>query len=115
VLTDLVGQLTGREGRPVLVAVGRRPPHPSVVDPVSAIIPCPKRNDWRSALGLLRATHAGAGFGAIHDSGEPDELWRQLGRDMASTLDEFYAPGFADALGLTAGPVQLLSLPMISL
>ncbi len=98
----------------MLVTAGGRPPHPRILDPISGIIPCHERNDWRSALTRLRARHPGMGFGAIHDSGWPDELWRQLGLDVASTLDEFYAPGFADSLGLTGGPIQLLSLPMIS-
>lgn len=113
-LTDLSRQLTGREGRPVLVTAGGRPAHPRVLDPVSGIIPCRRRNDWRAALAELRGAHPGMGFGAIHDTRSPDELWAQLGLDVMTTSENLYVPAFAEALGLTAGPVQLLSLPLIS-
>ena len=114
VLTDLAPELTGQEDRPVLVTAGARPAHPPHRDPVSEIIPCRRRRDWRSALRLLQDQHPGIAFGAIHDDGWPDEIWRLLGRDATTTLDEFYAPNFAASLGLTAGSGPLLPLPIIT-
>ena len=112
VLTDLEQQLTGQEGRPVLVTAGARPAHPSHVDPASQIIPCPRRNDWRDPMSRMRARYAGVAFGAIHDTEWPDELWRVLSTD--TTLEDFSVPGFASALGLTTSSAELIPLPMFS-
>lgn len=54
-------------GRPVLITLGRRPAFPHRVDPVSQIIPCPMRRDWRGLLRSLAAVHPGIAFGAIRD------------------------------------------------
>ena len=107
VLTELNRWLTGHEGRPVIVTAGVRTAHPPTRDAASQIIPCIYRNDWRVAMDDLRDRHAGIAFGAIHDTGIPDELWRFLGNDVGTALDDFSAPDFALALGLTVGYAQL--------
>jgi hypothetical protein len=112
VLTELNSRLTGHEGRPVIVTAGVRTAHPPTVD-ASRIIPCIYRNDWRIPMENLRARHAGIAFGAIHDTGIPDELWRFLGNDIGVALEDFSASDFALALGLTAGYAQFLPLPLI--
>lgn len=113
VLTELNRWLTGHEGRPVIVTAGVRTAHPPTRDAASQIIPCIYRNDWRVAMDDLRDRHAGIAFGAIHDTGIPDELWRFLGNDVGTALDDFSAPDFALALGLTVGYAQFLPLPLI--
>ena len=111
VLAELDSRLTGSEGRPVIVTAGSRPAHPPTVD-ASRIIPCIYRNDWRYHIDRL-ARHAGSAYGAIHDNAFPDALWRFLGNDIGTPIDDFSAPEFALALGLTAGYVQFLPLPLI--
>jgi hypothetical protein len=112
VLTDLERQLTGQEGRPVLVTAGARPAHPSRVDPVSEIIPCRWRNDWRGPMDRMRARYPGIAFGAIHDTDWPDDLWRVLSTSTAP--EEFSAAGYAHALGLTESPGQVIPVPMFA-
>lgn len=111
VLAELDGRLTGGEGRPVIVTAGGRPAHPPTVD-ASQIIPCIYRHDWRHYIDRL-ARHAGIAYGTIHDNGFPDDLWRFLGNDIGRAIDDFSAPEFALALGLTAGYAQFLPLPLI--
>jgi hypothetical protein len=113
VLAELAGRLTGREGRPVLVTAGARPPHPPRTDPETRHIPCPEHNDGLAIRSWLQDKHSGMGFGAIRDLG-PDEnnLWQQLGSDV--TNGAFYAPDFATRLRLTGQPVQLLPLPLLA-
>jgi hypothetical protein len=112
-LTDLEGQLTGQEGRPVIVTAGARPPHPPRVDPGTGIIPCFRRNDWKIPLTQLQARFAGIKFGAIRETAPTDELWRQLGAS-AVAIDGLLVPSFAQSLGLTS-LVPLPSVPPIAL
>jgi hypothetical protein len=112
VLAELDGRLTGAEGRPVIVTAGGRPAHPPTVD-AAGLIPCIYRNDWRRYIDRL-ARHAGIAYGAIHDNGFPNDLWRFLGNDIGAAIDDFSAPEFALALGLTAGYAQFLPLPLIN-
>lgn len=112
VLTELDVRLTGAEGRPVIVTVGVRPAHPAVTS-ATGIIPCTRRNDWRGRVESLLRRHAGISFGAIHDTGWPDDVWRFLGNDAGVALADFTASEFALSLGLTAGYAQLLPLPLI--
>jgi hypothetical protein len=111
VLAELANRLTGREGRPVLVTAGARPPHPRHTDPETQYIPCPEHNDGLAIRSWLKGRHPGMGFGAIRDPGREDNLWEQLGSDV--TNGPFYAPDFAARLGLTGQPVQLLPLPLL--
>lgn len=113
VLTDLDKNLTGQEGRPVIVTVGARPPHPPRVDPVTRIIPCWRRNDWTVPMSRLRSRYTGITFGSIRDAGRADQLWQLLGTN-ATTVDDYFAPGFAQALGLTATSARPIALPMFA-
>jgi hypothetical protein len=110
-LAELADRLTGREGRPVLVTAGARPPHPRHTDPETGYIPCPEHTDGLSILSWLKTRHPGMGFGAIRDPGREDNLWEQLGSDVANGA--FHAPDFAVRLGLTGQPVRLLPLPLL--
>jgi hypothetical protein len=112
VLTDLERQLTGQEGRPVLVTAGARPAHPPRIDPASEIIPCRWRNDWRGPMARMRARYEGIAFGAIRDTDWPDELWRVLSAGTA--FEEFSARTFANTLGLTVDSGQSIPLPMFA-
>jgi hypothetical protein len=114
VLTTVAERLSGQEGRPVLVTIGSRPPFPPRVDPVSEIIPCPLRHDWRKALSQLRGI-PGLSFGAIRDDGpEPDhEIWGFLGSEALSLADAVDAPGFLADLGVVKSSVPLIPFPLI--
>lgn len=111
-LAELANRLTGREGRPVLVTAGWRPPHPPRIDPGTRYIPCPEHNDGLAIRSWLKGRHPGMGFGAIRDPGPKDDLWEQLGSYL--TNDTFYAPDFAARFRLTGQPVQLLPLPLLA-
>jgi len=111
VLAELASRLTGREGRPVLVTAGARPPHPPRTDPETSYIPCPEHNDGLAIRRWLEGRHAGMSFGAIRDPGREDSLWEQLGTDV--TNGAFYAPDFAARLRLTGQPVPHLPLPLL--
>ena len=99
VLTEIAERLTGQEGRPVLVTVGSRPPFPPRVDPLTEIIPCPNRNDWRRALYLLM-DHPGIAFGAISDRDPDGGVWTSLGTDAFAPVSAFDTRRFAAKLGL---------------
>lgn len=114
VLTDLDRNLTGEEGRPVIVTVGARPAHPPRVNPFTQIIPCPYRHDWTVPISRLRTGHAGIAFGAIRDIEWRDELWGMLGSDAEATLEDFSSQDFAAALGLTGRSTEVVPLPMFS-
>ena len=107
-------------GRPVMVTIGDKPPFPPRIDPVSGIIPCPRRLDWRAILSRLVAEHAGMAFGAVRgaeDDDDPrgnqaDEIWLRLGTDASATLATFDARRFAVDLGLLSATMQYLPLPL---
>jgi hypothetical protein len=104
VLTEVAGRLTGQEGRPVLVTVGSRPAFPPRVDPLTEIIPCPDRNDWRRALHQLM-DHPGIAFGAISDRDPDGGIWTSLGTDAFAPLSAFDARRFAARLGLLSANI----------
>jgi hypothetical protein len=97
-LAETAARVTGDEGRPVLVAIGSRPPFPSRVDPVTEILPCPYRNDWKRALVRLGEQN-GVSLGAITDNDSSD-AWRFLGRDAFAQPYDVDAVSFAAKLGL---------------
>jgi hypothetical protein len=107
-------------GRPVLVTIGGRPAFPNRIDPVTKIIPCPLRYDWRTIFLQLTEEHAGMAFGVIRDAGTDDDgpenpaddVWRHLGTDAAATLPEFDAHRFGVRLGLLSATMQYLPLPL---
>jgi hypothetical protein len=123
-LTEVARRLHGAEataaGRPVLVTIGDKPAFPSRVDPVTGIIPCPRRNDWRAAFVRLAEDHAGMAFGVIRDDGADDDLpdnpvadiWRHLGTDASATPVAFDDRRFAISLGLLRATTRYLPLPL---
>jgi hypothetical protein len=112
VLAEIAERLSGQEGRPVLVTVGTRPAFPCRVDPVSEILPCPHRNDWRVALRRLRE-YRGIAFGAICDPGPAEEIWTHLGRDAFAHLDIVDVHGFAACLDLLGSTVERVPFPLV--
>lgn len=113
-LRALDSDLTGEEGRPVIVTVGGRPPHPPGIDPGTEIIPCRYRVNWNIPLSSLQARFVGIAFGSIRDNLTSDPLWKQLGSDVEATMADFSPPDFASALRLTEGPAELIPLPMFA-
>ena len=124
-LAEVGRRLRGPEpagtGRPALVTIGVRPAHPHRVDPVSEILPCPRRHDWRIILPRLAQEHEGMAFGAIRDVVEEpndfqenplDEIWDHLGTDMKASTDAFDAHAFAVGLGLVPPVLQYLPFPL---
>jgi hypothetical protein len=112
VLTEVADRLTGDEGRPVLVTVGARTAFPPAVDPETEIIPCPRRRDWRQAVGRL-AQHQGFAFGAIHDHGPGSDVWAYLSNDAFAHIDAFNVQGFGADLGLVNPTGRHVPFPMI--
>lgn len=109
-LAEVATRLTDHDGRPVLVTVGSRPPHPPRVDLSTEIIPCPERKDWRWSLQHLR-TLRDITFGALHDEGTAGTIWNQLGRDAHQPLNVVEVPRFAAETGLY-GPLQYVPFPL---
>lgn len=106
-------------GRPVLVTVADKPAFPYRIDPRTQIIPCPRRNDWRSLLRGLADDHAGMSFGVIRDveddeqpENPADDIWRSLGADSSAGLHAFNAHRFAVDLGVLSTTVEYLPLPL---
>jgi hypothetical protein len=112
VLATVAERLSSQEGRPVLVTIGSRPPFPPRVDPVSEIIPCPLRRDWRKALWQLREI-PGLSFGAVRDDGADHEIWTSLGSEAFSQTEVVDWQGFLADLGMVKSSVPLLSFPLI--
>jgi hypothetical protein len=104
-------------GRPALVTIGDRPAFPHAIDPVSEIIPCPARRDWRRYLRELSEKHAGMAFGAVHGAGDlpghpADEVWQHLGTDISVGADAFNARDFAVRLGVVPPAAHYLPFPL---
>jgi len=117
----LRGPESAGTGRPALVTIGARPAHPHRIDPVSEILPCPRRQDWRVILPSLAQEHAGMAFGAVRDGAEDpddfrvsplDEIWDHLGTDVKASTDAFDAHAFAVGLGLVPPVLQYLPFPL---
>ena len=104
-------RLTAADGRPAIVTVGGRAPHPAGLDTRSQIIPCPFWSDGWSELGRLAAL-PGITFGAIRDPAGGGQLWDRLGQHAAATVDDAVdMDRFAAALGLRVAP-QTVPLPV---
>jgi hypothetical protein len=108
-------------GRPVLVMIGERPASPHRIDPVSRVLPCPLRNDWRADLRSLSEAYDGMAFGAIRDGGDEDDpliedpseaVWPILGTDAYARADVFNPREFAIDLGLRSPTLQYLPFPL---
>jgi hypothetical protein len=112
-LAKVAERLTAQHGRPVLVTVGSRPPFPHRMDPVSEILPCPGRRNWRHALQQI-GTRRDITFGAIHDHGPSDEeIWHRLGRDAIAHLNAVNIRRFAASLKLLNLVVQPVPFPIL--
>lgn len=109
-LAEVAARLDGRDGHPVLVTVGSRPPHPPRVDIRTEIIPCPQRRNWRSYLGKL-AELSGITFGALYDRGAEGTVWSTLGRDACEPLNVVEMPRFAADIRLS-GRLQYVPFPL---
>lgn len=110
-LATVASRLSDRDGRPVLVTVGARPPHPPRVDIRTEIIPCPDRTDWHGPLYRLRGVR-GITFGALCDQDACGEIWRELGQNALAALEVVDMDCFAVSLGLRE-PVQAVAFPLI--
>lgn len=111
-LRAVTSRLTSRDGDPVLVTVGSRPPHPSKVDMVTEIIPCRDKVRWQDELTRLRTSLPELRFGALSGKGAVGDIWRELGRDAYAEVDVVDMPAFAAQLGLRA-PAQVVPFPIM--
>lgn len=111
-LREVTARLTLRDGNPVLVTVGARPPHPPKVDLATEIIPCRGKVRWQDELTRLRTRLPELRFGAMFGRGAAGEIWRELGRDAHAEVDVVDMSTFAAQLGLS-GPVQAVPFPII--
>jgi hypothetical protein len=111
-LRTVTSRLTARDGDPVLVTVGSRPPHPSKVDLVTEIIPCREKVHWQHELTRLRTSLPELRFGALSGKGALGDVWRELGRDAYAEVDVVDMPTFAAQLGLR-GPAQVVPFPIM--
>ena len=110
-LETVARHLSDRDGRPVIVTAGGRPPHPPGMDIRTTIIPCPERVNWKWQVD--RIANFRPSFGALRDAGAHGEVWRTLGQDAMATVDDAVdMPDFAARLGLRAG-AQLVPFPFI--
>jgi hypothetical protein len=102
-----------RDGRPVVVTAGNRPPHPERVDLHTEIIPCPRRVSWQRTLGSLSEALPDLKFGALCNAGAVGNVWTSLGRDAIEEVDGVMdVPAFAARLGLRNSP-QTVPFPLI--
>ena len=107
------GKNPGRDGRPVLVTAGTRPPHPDRVDIHSEIIPCPKRVSWQRVLSNLCETLPDLKLGALCNAGAVGTIWSSLGRDAIEEVDGVVdVPAFAAKLGLR-GSAETVPFPLV--
>jgi hypothetical protein len=105
-LTEVARLLSVRDGRPVLVTVGSRPPFPPRMDVRSEILPCPDRRDWRRPLQKLYGV-PGITFGALRDQNALGEIWTRLGREALEQVDVVDMRRFAADLGLCRTAVSV--------
>jgi hypothetical protein len=112
-LAEVVSRLTTRDGRPVIVTAGGRPPFPPRSDLQTEIIPCPARQDWRWHLKQLRSG-PDISFGALYDGETPaGEPWLTLGREVLESPSVADMSGFAARVGLR-DPQQCVPFPLIN-
>jgi hypothetical protein len=111
-LREVNARLTARDGHPVLVTAGARPPHPPKVDLETEIIPCDDKVRWQDELGRLQDKLPQLRFGALFGPDPVGDIWRDLGRDARGALDVVDLPMFATQLGLR-DPVQAVPFPII--
>lgn len=111
-LREVNRRLTARDGHPVLVTAGARPPHPSKVDLSTEIIPCRDKVNWQEELSRLQAKLPQLRFGALYGPDPLGDVWRDLGRDARGALEVVDLSMFAAQLGLR-DPVQAVPFPIV--
>jgi hypothetical protein len=111
-LREVNSRLTARDGVPVLVTAGARPPHPAKVDLATEIIPCRDKIRWQDELSRLRVKLPQLSFGALFGPDALGDIWRELGRDARGDLEVVNMSTFATQLGLR-DPVQVVPFPII--
>jgi hypothetical protein len=110
-LDTVARHLSERDGRPVIVTAGGRPPHPHAMDTRTTIIPCPDRVNWKWQHDRIRAL--GASFGALRDQAARGEVWQSLGADITATVDDpVDMQDFATRLGLREA-AQTVPFPFV--
>jgi len=100
-ISEKLAELGDQETRPVIVTIASRSAFPHQMDPVSEIVPCPDRVDWRRVLKDL-LEHPGIAFGLISDHGPDEEIWIHLSNDALASMNDvvFNVQHFAERLGL---------------
>jgi len=106
------GRAPGKDGMPVVVTAGARPPHPDRVDIQTEIIPCPNRVSWQRMFNSLCETLPDLKFGALCNAGTVGSVWSSLGRDAIEEVEVVDLPAFAAKLGLRDS-VQAVPFPLI--
>jgi len=106
------GRDPGRDGKPVLVTAGTRPPHPDRVDIHTEIIPCRDRVSWQKMFSSLCETFPDLKFGALCNAGAVGNVWSSLGRDAIEEVEVVDVSAFAAKLGLR-DPVRAVPFPLI--
>jgi hypothetical protein len=112
VASMFTGRNPGRDGKPVLVTAGTRPPHPDRVDVHTEIIPCRDRVRWQKIFNSLCETLPDLKFGALCNAGAVGNIWSSLGRDAIEEIEVVDMPAFAAKLGLRDS-AQAVPFPLI--
>lgn len=112
VANRFTGRAPGRDGKPVLVTVGTRPPHPDRVDIQTEIIPCPYKVSWQRMFRHLCEALPGLKFGALCNTGAVGSVWSALGMDAIEEVEVADMSAFAAKLGLR-DPVQAVPFPLV--
>ena len=108
----LVSKNPGKDGAPVVVTAGARPPHPDRVDIHTDIIPCRDRVSWQKTIRTLCDAFPGIKFGALCDTDTVGNIWSFLGRDAIEEVEVVDVPAFAEKLGLR-DRVRAVPFPLI--
>jgi hypothetical protein len=112
VVAAFTGRNPGRDGKPVLVTAGTRPPHPDRVNIHTEIIPCPDKVSWLKQFNSLCETLPDLRFGALCNAGAVGNVWSALGRDAIEEVDVVDVTAFAAKLGLS-DPVHSVPFPLV--
>jgi hypothetical protein len=107
-----IGRNPEKDGKPVLVTVGTRPPHPDRVDIHTEIIPCRHKVNWQKTFNGLCEALPDLKFGALCNAGAVGNVWTFLGRDAIEEVEVVDVPAFAAKLGL-CDPVRAVPFPLI--
>jgi hypothetical protein len=114
-IADRLARNDSSEGQPerrqAIVTVASRPAAPPGRDPVTEIIPCPLKRDWRRAVQRLRQ-HPNVFFYAMLDHRADDDIWHQLGSDGLIHGETNDVTGFAVRVGLARSADEPVPFPI---